>query len=278
VAYPRFVSPGFLAALRIPLLGGREFKAADDSRSPLVTVLTESVARRLWPGENALDRTIVLGGKVFRVVGVAADFAVHPITTPAPPVVLVPFWQNAFEPEVDARLAVRVRGDPEAALPRLRQAIVAIDPAVPITELMTFSSQVNSNYTAVHLGAVVLLAAAAVALFLTGLGLYGVISYLVKRRTREIGVRIAVGATPARIVALMLRQGFASTVAGGAAGLVCAALGARFVAAYLVGIEPGDRVAFAAALLAVTVVACCASYLPARRAARIDPMTALRVD
>lgn len=278
LAYTRFVSPGFLATLGIPLLAGREFVEVDDPRAPLVAILTESVARKLWPGESSLGRTIVLGGKAFRIVGVAADFAVHPITTPAAPVVLVPFWQNAFEPEIDARLAVRVRGDPAAALPRLRQAINAIDPAVPITELMPFASQVDSNNAAVHLGAVVLLVAALVALFLTGLGLYGVISYLVERRTREIGVRIAVGATPARIVALVVRHGLYATLAGGAAGLVCAALGARFLAAYLIGVQPGDRIAFAAALLAVTAVSCVASYLPARRAAKIDPVSALRVE
>ncbi|HET9707018.1 MAG TPA: ADOP family duplicated permease [Gemmatimonadales bacterium] len=278
LAYARFVSPGFLATLRIPLLAGREFVESDDTKAPLVTIVTESVARTLWPGETPLGRTIVLGGKTFRIVGVTADFAVHPITTPAPPVVLVPFWQNAFEPEVDARLAVRVRGDPATALPRLRQAITATDPAVPIAELMTLASQVDANNTAVHLGAVVLLVAALVALFLTGLGLYGVISYLVERRTREIGVRIAIGATPARIVGLVVRHGLAATLAGGATGLVCAALGARFLTAYLIGVQPGDRIAFAAALLAVTAVTCVASYLPARRAAGIDPMSALRVE
>ena len=278
LAYARFVSPGFLATLRIPLLAGREFVEADGPGAPLVTILTESVARKLWPGETPLGQTIVLGGKAFRVVGVAGDFAVHPVSTPAPPVVLVPFWQNAFQPEVDARLAVRVRGDPAAALPRLRQAISAIDPAVPITELMTFTAQVDASFTAVHLGATVLLAAAAVALFLTGLGLYGVISYLVERRTREIGVRIAVGATPARIVALVVRHGLAATLAGGAAGLICAALGAQFLAAYLIDVQPGDRTSFAAALLAVTAVTGFASYLPARRAARIDPLSALRVE
>lgn len=278
LAYARFVSPGFLATMRIPLLAGREFAEADDARAPLVTILTESVARKLWPGEIPLGRTIVLGGKAFRIVGVAADFAVHPITTPAPPVVLVPFWQNAFQPEVDARLAVRVRGDPAAALPRLRQAISTIDPDVPITELMPFATQVDSNNTAVHLGAIVLLVAALVALFLTGLGLYGAISYLVERRTREIGVRIAVGATPARIVALVVRHGLTATLVGGAAGLGGAALGARFLVAYLIGIQPGDWIAFASALLAVTAVTCFASYLPARRAARIDPMRALRVE
>ncbi|HET7249900.1 MAG TPA: ADOP family duplicated permease [Gemmatimonadales bacterium] len=278
LAYTRFVSPGFMATLRIPLLEGREFSDDDNERTPLVTIVSEGTARTLWPDESALDRTVVLGGKAFRVVGVAADFAVHPITSPAPPMVLVPFWQNAFQPEVDARLAVRVRGDPAAALAGFRRAINAIDPAVPVTELLPLSDQVKANFTAVHLGAVVLLVAAGVALSLTGLGLYGVISYIVERRTREIGVRIAIGATPFTIVVLMLRQGLAATLVGGTAGLAIAALSARLLAAYLVGIEPGDRFAFIAAALGVTAVALVACGFPARRAARIDPMTALRVD
>jgi predicted permease len=278
LAYTRFVSPGFMATLRIPLLEGREFSGDDNERTPLVTIVSESVARALWPGGSALDRTMVLGGKTFRVVGVAADFAVHPITSPAPPMVLVPFWQHAFQPEVDARLAVRVRGDPAAALVGFRRAINAIDPVVPVTELMPLTDQVQANFTAVHLGAVVLLVAAGVALFLTGLGLYGVISYIVERRTREIGIRIAIGATPLRIVVLMLRQGLAATLMGGAAGIAIAAFSARLLAVYLVGIEPGDRFAFIAAALGVTVVAMVACSLPARRAARVDPMLALRVE
>ena len=277
-AYTRFVSPRFLATLRIPLLRGREFTSDDDAGAPRVTIVSESVARELWPDGSALDHTVVLGGKAFRVVGVAADFAVHPITSPAPPIVLVPFWQNAFQPEVDARLAVRVRGDPAAALAGFRRAINEIDPVVPVTELMPLTDQVRANYTAVHLGAVVLLVAAGVALFLTGLGLYGVIAYIVERRTREIGVRIAIGATSFTIVALMLRQGLTATLVGGAAGIAIAALSTRLLAAYLVGIEPGDRVAFIAAALGVTAVALFATYLPARRAARVDPMMALRVE
>jgi putative ABC transport system permease protein len=278
MAYPRFVSPGFLAALRIPLLAGREFTDDDDARAPLVAIVTESVSRALWPDGGALDRTIVLEGKPFRVVGVARDFVVHTTDAAPLPLVLVPFWQNAFQPEVDARLAVRVRGDPVAALPALRRAITAVDPAVPVTEMMPLTAQVALNYTAVHLGAVVLLVSAGTALFLVGLGLYGVIAYLVERRTREIGVRIAMGARPAQIVGLMVRQGLGAILAGGAVGLVIAALSARLLAAYLVGVRPGDHIAFSAAALAVVLVGAIASYLPARHASRVDPMTALRVE
>ena len=277
-AYPRFVSPGFLAGLRIPLREGREFTDGDVEGAPLVAIVTESLARKVWPQGDALDRTMILGGKTFRVVGVAADYAVHTASDSPLPIVLVPFWQNAFQPEVDARLGIRVRGDPKAALPVLTRAINDIDPDVPVTELMAMSDQVDVDNTSVHLCAVVLIVAAAVGLFLSGLGLYGVVTHLVEQRTREIGVRIAMGAQPRQIVALILRQGAGATLAGAVAGLMIAALAARLLAAYLVGVVPGDRMAFGAAVAAVTLVATVASYLPARKAARLDPMTALRVE
>lgn len=278
LVYPRFVSPGFLATLGIPLLAGREFTATDTAGAPLVAVVTASAARMLAPTGDVLDQTMVLGGKTFRIVGVAPDFVVHPIRDPIPSLVLVPFWEMAFQPEVDARLAVRVRGDPVAALPALRRAVNAADPAVPVTEMMPMARQVDLDYTPVHLGMVVLAAAAATALLLTGLGLYGVIAYLVARRTREIGLRIALGARSGEVVGLMLRQGVAPTVAGVLAGVVIAFAAGRLLAAFLIGVQPLDPVAYGMAVGAVGGVAALATYLPARWAARVDPMTALRVE
>jgi predicted permease len=273
-----FISSGFCVALGIPLVAGREFTDQDDAHAPLVAIVTESAAHRLWPAGTALDRTIVIGGKSFRVVGVVADYTVHAINQAPATDVLIPFWQNALGQEVDARMAVRVRGDPVAALPALRRAIAEVDPAVPVTEMMSLERQVDAEYMPIHLGAVVLLDSAAVALLLTGLGLFGVVSYIVQRRTQEIGLRMAVGATPARIMGLILRQGVGATLAGVATGLLVAMLGSRLLAAYLVGVPPGDRFAFASASLAVVAVAMFASYLPARRAMRVDPMAALRIE
>lgn len=276
--YPRFVSPAFLRVLGIPLLAGREFNAGDTAGAPLVAIVTESAARKLTPSGDVLDQTMTLGGKTFRIVGVAPDFVVHAIHDEFPSLVLVPFWEMAFQQEVDVRLAVRVRGDPAAALPELRRAVNAADPAVPVTELMPLASQVDLQYASVHLGMMVLVAAAAAALLLTGLGLYGVIAYLVSRRSREIGLRIALGARPGEVVALMLRQGVGPTVAGGSVGLVIAVLAGRFLAAFLIGVEPIDPVSCVAAVTAVGGVAALATYLPSRRAAVVDPMTALRVE
>lgn len=278
IVYPRFVSPGFLGTLGIPLLAGREFTSADSVGAPLVAVVTESAARKLSAAGGVLDQTMVLGGKQFRIVGIAPDFVVHPIHDAIPSLVLVPFWEMAFQQEVDVRLAIRVRSDPVAALPSLRRAANAADPAVPVTEMMPMASQVDLQYSPVHLGTVVLGGAAALALLLTGLGLYGVIAYLVARRTREIGLRIALGARSAEVVGLMVRQGAVPTVVGVAAGVLIAIAAGRLLATFLIGVEPLDPVAYGAAVGAVVLVAGLATYLPASRAARVDPMTALRVE
>lgn len=277
-ANARPVSPGFLAAMRIPLLAGREFTVGDDTAAALVAIVTRGVARELWPAGPVLGRTLTMGGKHFRVVGVAPDYSPHSLTEPVRPMVLIPYWQNAFGPEIDARLAVRVRGDPVAALPRLRRAVAAVDPAVPVTELLSLDEQLAAENTSIRLGALVLEYAAGVALFLAALGLYGVIGYLVERRRREIGVRVAIGASPAEVVSLILRQGLRATALGTLAGLLLALAASRLLAAYLVGVAPRDPVAFGAAAATVATVALVATWLPARRAARVDPMTALRAE
>lgn len=272
------VSAGFLNALRIPLVAGRDFTEADNASAPLVVVLTRRLADRLWPYAVAVDRTVVIGGRSFRVVGVSEDYVPHSAAEVALPVALVPFWQNVFGPETDARLAVRVRGDPVAALPALRRLINAIDPAVPVTEMMSMRRQVDAHFAPVRIGAAVMTAAAAIALFLTGIGLYGVIAYNVQRRTREIGIRIAVGATGPSLVALVLRQGLVVAMIGAAGGALLTTVLARLLSSFLVGVQPGDLVALLAATASSLVIALLATLVPARRAARVHPMEALRAD
>jgi predicted lysophospholipase L1 biosynthesis ABC-type transport system permease subunit len=274
----RPVSPGFFGVLRIPVAAGREFTEQDRPGTPLVAVVTSALAGKLWPHGSAVGQAFTLGGKAFQVVGVVADYTVRTATDAPAPIVAIPYWQNAFGPEVDARMAIRVRGDPEAVLPQLRRAVNEVDPAVPVTEVLSMEAQVGLDNTPIRLGGSVLMAASAVALFLTGLGLYGVIAFIVQQRTREIGVRIAVGATSAQIVSVILRQGVGAAVLGGAAGLGVALLSARLLGAFLVGVDPWDMATFAIATASVLAAALVASYLPARRAARLDPMTALRAE
>ncbi len=272
------VSPGFFVAMRIPLVSGRDFTPGDNGASQRVVVLTRRLAAKLFPHEVALDREVFIGGQPLRVVGIAEDYVPHAIAEAAPMVALVPFWQNVLGPETDARLAVRVRGDPVAALPGLRRTISAVDPAVPVTELMSMQDQVNEQFAPVRLGAAVTMGAALAALFLTGIGLYGVIAFSVQRRTREFGVRIAMGATGSQLVGIVLRQCLGVALAGALAGAVLGLALSRLLNGFLVGVEPRDGVTMLAAVGSAVLMALLSTLVPARRAARVHPMEALRAD
>ncbi|HKG91423.1 MAG TPA: ADOP family duplicated permease [Gemmatimonadaceae bacterium] len=270
------ISPGFFSALRVPLLAGREFTDRDSAGAPRVAVVNATLASRLWPEGPAVGRTIRLDSVTLQVVGVVRDYRLHTATEPAPTMAFVPFWQHSFEPQVDARLAVRVRGDPGAALPALRRAIADVDPAVPVTEAVPMVTQVGAAYASVRLGGAVLAAAATLALILSGIGLYGVVAFVVARQTREIGIRMAIGARPAQVARHFLREGLRAATIGGAAGLALALLAGRLLGTWLVGVSPADVAVLAAASGSVAAVALIASYIPSRRAARVDPVAALR--
>lgn len=272
------ISPGFFSTLRISVLGGREFNEQDGEGATPVTIVSEALARRLWPRGDALGRDAFIHGRAFRVVGVVPDYRIQMSSDATPLMAFVPFWQNALGPERDARFAVRVRGDPVRALHVLERAAMAADPNVPVAEVMTMSSQLDALYPQIHLGQVVLLAAAGLALFLSAIGLYGTIAFLVARRMREIGIRIALGARPLDVVLRFMRQGLTAALAGLAIGLLVARAGAHLLSNWLVGVPPGDVIAFGIAALAVAGTAVLACALPARRAAEVDPIIALRAE
>jgi len=187
-----------------------------------------------------------------------------------------PFWQNDFEPEIDARLAIRVRGDPTALLATLAKVASSVDPTVPVTELLPMTAQVSGSFTETRLASSVLIGAGALALFLSGIGLYGVVAFVVARRTREVGIRFAVGARPREIILLFMRQQLRWAALGITAGTVAAIAGARLIASWLVGVSALDATSFAVAVGAVFAVAVAGTLVPAWRAARIDPTRALR--
>jgi putative ABC transport system permease protein len=221
---------------------------------------------------------IVLGGKSFRVVGESRDHLLHEAGTAPPAMAFVPFWQNAFEPQVDARVAVRVRGDPSALLPLLRTTISAVDRSVPITEVMPMTAQVAGTYSLVGVAARVASAAGVIALFLSAIGLYGVIAFLVARGTHDIGVRLAIGARPRQVAAFYVRRGLTTTALGVAIGLIVTLLATRLLASWLFGVQSVDLTSLSTAVFSVATVGLIAAYLPARRAARVDPLIALRVE
>jgi putative ABC transport system permease protein len=273
-----FVSPGFFHTVRVAVLEGREFAGGDNAGAALVAMVNASLASELAPTSNVLGRTLYARGKAFRIIGVVPDYQVRLRGERASPMAFFAFRQNALGPERDARFAVRVRGDPAAALPMLRHAALSVDPNVPVAELMTLTRQIDANYPQIRLGQTVLLAAGGLALLLSVIGLYGMVAFLVTRRTREIGLRIALGATPARVAGRLIVNGMTAVLLGIAIGMVGAWPLSHLLGAWLVGVAPHDAVAFAIAALSVIAAAVVACAIPAQRAARIDPAIALRVE
>jgi predicted permease len=272
------IGPDYFKALGVPMIAGREFTDRDDAAAPLVALVSESLAQRTWHEGKAVGRLLLLNGRQFRVVGVVRDHRVRRFGESAVPTAYVSFWQSAFEEQVDARVAIRVNGDPLRALPAIRRAAESADPRVPVTENQSMSRQMSATFVQVRLGRAVLMASAALALVLSAIGLYGVIAFLVGQRRREIGVRIAVGARPIDVVTLFVRQGLRPIWIGVAGGLVVSIAGAPLLSQWLFGIPPVDPISMVAATTAVAFAAVLASYVPARRAARTDPAAVFRCE
>jgi predicted permease len=277
-AEAHFVSPEFFATLEIPLLAGREFTDADVPEAPLVAIVDASVAKRLFPRGEAIGKTLYAGGKAFRIVGVVPDYRVRVAHESVQPMVFFAFWQNALGPERDARFVVRVHGDPLRMLGTLRETVRAIDSGVPVAEVMTMAHQVDASYPQIRLGQNVLLASGSLALLLSAIGLYGMIAFLVTRRTRDIGIRIALGALPLRVAGQVVSSGIRATAVGIAAGIAGAWSLSHLLSTWLVGVTPSDVAAYGVAALAVSIAALIACAIPAARAAAIDPAVALRAE
>ena len=273
-----FVSPDFFHTLHVPVLEGREFTSADGPHTPLVAIVTQSLARTLSPASDVVGRTLYVQGKAFRIVGMVPDYLVHATGESVPPMALFAFWQNALGPEHDARFIVRVHGDAASALATLERTARAVDPSVPVAEVMTLVAQMDLTYPQIRLGQMVLLAAGGLALLLSAIGLYGVIAFIVTRRTRDIGLRIALGALPLRVAGRLVGNGMAAVIVGLAVGLGGAWMLSRVLGAWLVGVAPHDVPAFLTAAGLVGGASLVACAIPARRAARIDPAVALRVE
>jgi ABC-type antimicrobial peptide transport system permease subunit len=220
----------------------------------------------------------VLEGKALQVVGVVEDYRTHRFGQAPPATAYVAFWQNSIEPQIDARVAIRVEGDPRELFAPIRRALAAVDASVPVTEMITIDAQRRATFTEVRLGGTVLLVSATLALFLSAVGLYGVVSFVVARRAKEVGIRLAIGAQPGEVVALFVRQGLRPMWLGAALGLALSVALAPLLSRWLFGIAPVDVPTIAGAVAAVVVVALVATYVPASRAARADPASVFRID
>ena len=271
----RWVSPGYFAAMGIPLSDGRAFSESDRDRC--AAVISERTARRVWPNERPIGKTFRRGERSnppCEVVGVVADVR-HAIEKEAGLMVYVPYWVRQRE---QAFLVVRTAMDPRTVVPAVRSAVWRIDPEVPIADVRTMEQVVAGSLgqRRFQLGLVLLFAASA--LLLACIGIYGVVSEAVSRRTNEIGVRVAMGASAAEIRRMVLLQGLAPVGAGLALGIAASLALGRVLNALLFGIRASDPPTLAAAAGLLALVALVACYAPARRATKIDPVTALRYE
>ncbi|HEX6199167.1 MAG TPA: ABC transporter permease [Thermoanaerobaculia bacterium] len=277
----RVATPGYFDALGIPLARGRLFRPGDDAQAPLVAVVSEELARRAFPGEDPVGRRIKVGGvrnaeTPWRtVVGVVGGVRDNALAREPDPEIYLPLAQ---QPTRAMQVVARTATGGEGAAETLRRVVHGIDRAQPVSQVALLADRVHDSLAPQRFVTGLLAAFAGLALVLAAVGLYGVMAYAVGRRTREIGVRTALGARRGDVLALVLRQGAGLIVLGLALGALLAWGLARALAGLLYGVAPGDPVTFAgmAALLAVAALA--ATWLPARRAARLDPTEALRAE
>jgi predicted permease len=271
----RSVLPGYFATMRQRIVAGREFTAADDAQAPAVAMVNEAWVRRYFPGRNVVGQRIRLdskkNGQWRTIVGIVGDAREFGLDKPAPPVYY--FAALQWPPE---QMTLVARGTLSAS--DLRTALTPIDPTQPLDGVRTLSDILSASLQQRRFPLQLLGAFAALALILSALGIYGVTSYAVAQRTREIGLRIAIGASPSQVVGLVLQGSLRVVLVGLAAGALAAIAGSRVLATQLYGISARDPLTFAAISVLLALVAVIASGIPALRAARVDPMAALKTE
>jgi predicted permease len=280
------VTPEYFHLLAIPLLRGRLFNNADNETAPQVAVINQAMAETYWPGEDPLGKRVKLGeGRPgvgqrptknwITIVGVIPDARTESLANATVPQIYLSLYQ-----ETPKELAIFLRGDLNAsAMPeRVRAMVQSIDPELPVYGAQTLNGAVTASMEQRRFSMDIVAAFAVTALLLAALGIYGVISYIVSERTRDIGIRLALGAQRATIMGMVLRQGLGLAAAGAALGLAGSVIVSHLMAGLLYGVSPTDLITFAGVTLVLAAVALAACYLPARRAMRVDPIVALRYD
>ncbi len=267
--------PGYFKTMQVPILRGREFTEADTSSSPLVVVVNQALANLFWPGQEAIGRKVRFGNneKYAEVVGVARDGKYRTLGEQARPFVYRPVQQQG---NPDLILLARVAGDPQGAFTPLRETLREFERKVPVMELESLENRISVSLLLPRAGASLFGLLGLLGLVLASVGLYGVTSYTTSQRTHEIGIRMTLGAKPNEILHLVLRQGLVLAAAGIAIGLAGALAMTRLLTIMLYGISATDAMTFAGISLFLLVVSLLASFIPARRAMRVDPMVALR--
>ena len=279
------ITPGYLNAMGTDLVAGREFSDSDAEGTTPVAIVSESVARRYWSHSSALGSHLTVLARIYsgkstgaseplEVVGVVKDVRNDNLWE-AEPDIYVPFQQH---PVPSVFLAVRTAVVPMSVVPAVRDAVLALDRDQPVHDAKTMTDIVTENYGAIRFPMTLVWIFAALALLLSAVGIFGVMSYSVSRRTREMAIRMALGAGRQEVLGLVLREGLIVATVGIAVGLVAALGLSRVMAGYVFGIKSTDPLTFTAASLLLIAVALLASYVPARRATKVDPTVALRYE
>jgi predicted permease len=279
--YRHSVAPDFFRALRVQLIAGRTFSADDRATSPLVVMINRSAARRFWNGQDPIGKFVQLGNDSTAratIVGVVDDVRYRDLTTPLATSEPDVYFAISQRPPGGVEIALRSDASPDGLATPVRRALASMDPGIAVYGVQPLESLVAQQTATGRFASTTLGVFAFVAVLLTAIGLYGVLAFLVSLRRREIGIRLALGATRARISGSVIGQGMMLVAVGAAVGVAVALVLTRWIASQLFGISDHDPLVFGLVTIVLLTVAIIASWVPAHRASRVDPQIALRAE
>jgi putative ABC transport system permease protein len=279
VAQYRPVSPGYFETIGIPLLRGRPFTVADTAESPWVAMINDSMAREYWPAQNPIGQRLRFGSSDNwrTVIGIVGDVHHEGLDDAAKAELYVPVDQS-WNTESEPTIVLRTTRDSGGSAAELRGVIAAVDPSIAVDRIETMKQIVSGSVAQPRFRTIILTAFSILALVMASIGIYGVMNFLVIQRTREFGIRLSLGARPSDVLRLVLRRAAVLIGTGAGLGLAGSALLVRLIAKLLFGTAPLDPLTFAAVPILLAAVALAASYIPARRATKVDPLVALRYE
>ncbi len=269
------ISPNYFKTLGTPLVAGRGFTDQDNEHSQPVVIVNQEFCKRNWPGQNAIGRQLGLYGREYTVVGVAQNAKYRLLRYPPEPMVFLPFYQDYYSTAI---IQLRVAGDPKAFVPVVKKTVAEIDPDLPLFSVTTLKSSMQFGSVFERLAAMLVGSFGLLALLLAAVGIYGVVAFATRQRTHEIGIRMALGAERRDVLRLVVGQGLKLALVGVIIGIAAALALTRLLSSLLYGVKPADPFTFISVSLVLIAVAVLACYIPARRAAKVDPMVALRYE
>jgi predicted permease len=273
-AQQRVITPNYFATLGIPLRAGRVFTEQDREGGPLVLVVSEAMARRDWPDATAVGKRVKFQGEWRTVVGVVADIKFRTLASDVEPTVYAPFGQR----KQGLTFLVRTRGEPAAMAPAIRAALAEVNRSVPVTTIDTMTELLARSFAEERYRTMLIGMFGVLAAVLAAVGMYGVTSRAVSRRTREVGIRMALGASSRSVSGLIVGQTLAGVVVGVGAGIATALAATRLLAPFLYGVSATDPLTYATILGLLALVSVFASWVPARQAGRVAPASVLRAE